>query len=441
MKSLGLPHRLLRAASALLVFAHLASQEPSIDFGLAQKYFKEARAICTRDHGELWGKSLCGPMLFVDPQSRAVVANQSDREGRLTPKGDIFAGRLPESENIANTATPWAGVKWTMIMWPLPENPQARARLMLHELYHRIQEEIGVPGGNPSNAHLDTREGRIWLQLEWRALRMALMQRGAERRKALQDALLFRAYRRGLFPAAASEEEALEMNEGLAEYTGVKLRGTTDSETVVYVSKRLEDAPKRPSFVRSFAYETGPAYGLLLDASGANWRKRLKPGADLGTLLQESFSVHLPANLKEQAEKRAKSYDGDALRAAETDRENSREKQMAEYRARLVDGPTLLVPLSGEVRYSFDPNNLLPLGDLGTIYPTLRVTDEWGVLTVSNGALLVRQDGRVARVYVSAPANPQARPLQGDGWTLELKPGWKLETGTRAGDYLLTKIH
>ena len=40
-------------------------------------------------------------------------------------------------------------------------------------------------------------------------------------------------------------------------------------------------------------------------------------------------------------------------------------------------------------------------------------------------------------VFVSAPAG--AAELSGDGWTLELKPGWHLAAGKRSGDYVLAR--
>jgi len=36
---------------------------------------------------------------------------------------------------------------------------------------------------------------------------------------------------------------------------------------------------------------------------------------------------------------------------------------------------------------SFDPRNLVPLDDVGTVYPNLRITDNWQILSVDSGAL------------------------------------------------------
>lgn len=433
----------MRSIIILLLVMLIASvcahaQEQSIDPALAQKYFQEAMMICKQDGGKLWGHSLCGPLIFFDPATRTVVANQSDKEGRLTRKGDVFVGRVPDEVNCANTAIEWAGVRWSMIFWLyLGEDKYDRDRLMIHESFHRIQDELGLPMSNPSNNHLDSLEGRIWLQLEWRALRQALLRQGRERSEAMADALVFRLYRRALFPQAAAEEKALEMNEGLAEYTGVKLSGRTDSELDAFMAGRLQHVNERPTFTRSFAYESGPAYGLLLDSTNLDWRQNLKSSDDLGQLLQKTFSLRLPDDLRAEAAKRAMKYDGDLLRAAELKREQERLARINSYRAKLVEGSVIILPLTKDVNYSFNPNNLVPLDEKGTIYPTMRVTDAWGILGVTGGALMVREANRPARLYISAPVDLSVNPLQGDGWTLRLNDGWTLEPAERKGDYVL----
>ena len=171
-----------------------AQAEQGIDLALAQKYFQEARAICEQDKGKLWGHSLCGPMIFFEPRMRMVVANQSDAKGRLTKRGDLFVGRLPDDVNGANTAISWAGVRWSMIFWQFLSDDQFdRDRLMIHESFHRIQDELGLPMSSPPNNHLDFMQGRIWLQLEWRALSRALLEHGAERAEAAFPLVLEKA--------------------------------------------------------------------------------------------------------------------------------------------------------------------------------------------------------------------------------------------------------
>ncbi|MEW6128179.1 MAG: hypothetical protein AB1757_14150 [Acidobacteriota bacterium] len=423
----------------LILPQSIAAQTQGIDLALAEQYFDEAQAICAKDNGALWGISLAGPMMFVDRETRMIAANHSDSEGRLTKRGKIFIGKLPDEINISNTALKWAGVKWTMVSYPLPVDKQVRAQLMLHELFHRVQEDLGFAAANPANNHLDSFTGRLWLQYEWRALQRALTAQGSERQKAIADALMFRAYRRNLFPQAARSENELEINEGLAEYTGVKLCGTSDAVSARFFAGELRRFESRPTFVRSFAYASGPAYGLLLDAIHPHWRKAIKQLGDMGLILAKAHRVKLPVNFKQAAERRAKPYDCTSLLALESERESRREKRVAGYRAQFIEGAVLSIPLTNEVQYSFNPNNVEVLDDANTVFPNLRISDAWGILNVTGGAVLTRLDGRVVKVTVAAPTNLPTTSLQGDGWTLELKDGWQVVRGARPGDFTLKR--
>jgi hypothetical protein len=379
-------------------------------------------------------------MLLVEPETRFIVANQPDKEGRLTENQGVFVGKLPEEESVANTAYSWAGVTWTMLMWPLPANRYARGRLLMHESFHRIQEDLGLPGSNPPNSHLDTKEGRTWLRLEWRALAEALIQRGDRRRTAIRDAIIFRTYRRSLFSQAAEQERALELNEGLAEYTGYKLSGWPGKILADRVAIRLEQDERGTSFVRSFAYASGPAWAILLDEAGIKWRKKLNRQSDLAGILAAALGIEIPADLGPEAWRRATEYEGAAVLAEEAARAEVQRQAIARHRARFLDGPVLILPLGESLRYTFDPQTAEALGELGTVYLTARVTDEWGVLDVTQGVLMSRdRGGRMSQARIPAPAAPAGRTLNGDGWTLTLSEGWKVVPGARPGDFVVTR--
>ena len=432
---------LLAAQVLFLVRAHpvLAAGSPGaqkpIDLGAAGRAFGEAQRICKEDHGKLWGVELCGPIMFVDPQSRFLVANQRDAGGMLQQDGAVFTGVLPQAELMANTAVHWSGVYWTQMLWPLPEDPGKRETLIAHELFHRIQNQLHLPGFKAGdNDQLDTLQGRYLLQVEWRALAGALSAHSdSEAKAAAADAVLFRAERYRLFPNAAASEEALEYNEGLAEYTGVKLGNSGQAAQLDAALSDLSTHVNDSTFVRSFAYATGPAYGLLLDRFMPGWQKRLTNGPRLDVLLEEALGATVPADLQATAAARAQAYGGTALFAAETGREEQRQKKLAAYRAKFVDGQVLVLPLT-HMHIQFDPRNLQPFEDRGTVYPNLNITDDWGTLEVKNGALL-RSDWHA--VTVSAPNENTGTVVKGDGWELHLNAGWKLVPGARSGDFTL----
>ncbi len=410
------------------------AQAPAIPLETARAYLAEARTLCTADGGDLWGVSLCGPMMFVDPQSRAIVANQQDPQGLLKPEGTVFVGTIAPEVNVANTAVEWAGLRWTQLIWPLPADAAVRATLLMHESFHRVQPQLRAAAPREAdNAHLDSLEGRYLMQLEWRALARALSEpKQPQARAAARDALLFRARRHELFANAAAEETALELNEGVAEYTGVRVGHATSEARLQSALRDLHAHAADPSFVRSFAYATGPAYGLLLDRWAPDWRRRIGP--------QEGFGALLGAVLTSAGKKGAKleaaaaRYDGAVLLAAETARDARRQATLREYRQRFISGPVLVIRL---VRMSvqFDPRNLQPLDDVGTVYPYLRISDDWGVLE-ARGALL-KPDW--SEVIVPGPITTEGNTARGEGWSLTLNRGWRLTAGARAQDSALTR--
>ncbi len=133
-----------------------ASQEASIDIDLASRYFEELKEISEKDNGRLWRVNLYGKVLFVDPASRAVVANQQNMLNTFKKRGNVFIGELAKEINPANTAADLYGEKWTMVIWDhlSRDNKQDRNWLLAHESWHRIQKGIGFPPVNTDNSHL-----------------------------------------------------------------------------------------------------------------------------------------------------------------------------------------------------------------------------------------------------------------------------------------------
>ncbi len=415
--------------------------EFAIDLSLARRCFEEAKALSEVDGGRFWGKPLYGPMLFVDPVTRQIVANQLDHAKTLREQDGVWVGMLPPGQQPANTAFTWGGVRWTMVLWPLPQDRYTRGSLLMHELFHRIQDDLGLPSADTDNSHLSTREGRTWLRLEWRALAEALIHDGEKRRQAAADALVFRAYRRTLFAKAAEAERAMELHEGLAEYTGFSLSGLPSSVLADRVAMQLARQEEQPSFVRSFAYASGPAYGVLLDECGQKWRPGASSKPDLGDLLAQALKITLPDDLAREAHRRAERYDDGRVIAVEKQREETRQRVQAQFRRRFQEGPVLELPAGKDVNYSFNPNQVEVLEGAGNVYLTASVKDEWGTLTVTSGGLLMVRDkpGRLVGWRLSAPTDPSKQPLSGDGWTLELARGWSVQPGTRRGDWRLER--
>lgn len=409
-----------------------------IDHSRAVVHFEEARGL---EAANPWAGTLNGPILFVEPRSRYVVANEADPEGILKAAGDVFVGTLPDTEGIANTAVSWAGKQWTMLRWPLPDGYFDRRRLLGHELFHRLGPELGLAMASPTNAHLETPEGRLWFRLELRALGRALAAAGAQRRQAIEDALAFRSLRHATFPRAAAEERALELNEGLAEYTGVYV-SLPEGSRAGWAVRRMESRDVQAAtggISRNFAYATGPGYGLLLDSATPGWHETVRDTSDLGTMLARASGVPIGELLASDTLSRMTRYDGVALESFERTREAARLKEQAEFTARYIVGPILTLPVDEQFGYGFNPNSVTPMEGVGQVFATAEVRGGWGTMNVSGGVLMKRSERGVIAVVVPAPTDPDARPVVGDGWTLVLRDGWEIVSGDRVGDWVVQR--
>jgi hypothetical protein len=319
-------------------------------------------------------------------------------------------------------------------MWDFTTSlPDQRTRneFMLHELFHRIQPDLGLitPGGQGQNAHLDTIEGRVWLRLEWRALARALGQSGEDRRRAVGDAAAFRAMRRSQFANAAEDERVEEIREGLAQYTGTVATAASPAEAVASAIEDLAGAERAETFLQQ-AYATGVAYGILLDTASSDWRRRVRSDSDLGQMLMAALEITPVADAVEALAR----YGGAEVRAAELTRDELRRARLLELRNRFVDGPGLLVP-SGSGG-TFNAVGAIPIPGAGTVFVLpYRQRGDWGTLEATKG-VLVNEDGTRR---LPGPVRIDGATLTGDGWTVTIARGWSVSSGPRSGDYQIIR--
>jgi len=403
------------------VVGHPPPAVAQVDQQRAQEYFQEAQALCERDGGRLWGVSICGPMVIADRRTQTLATSRPAPEGAW-----------PRVLGLVNAPVQWGGATWAAYMWDdvAARTPRERKELFLHELFHGVQPQLGLGAPARATEHLDAMDGRYWLRLEWRALARALRESGEERNLAVRDALAFRQARRTLYPASVEDERGQEITEGLAAYTGTLLAAESRADAIVGAVGLLdgsETAALEASFVRTFGYVSGPAYGLLLDASSPGWTRRVRGSDDLGSLVMGALAVQ-PAT---DAAALAIRYGGPEIRASEQQREQERQQRLAELRRRFVEGPVLVIPGGGSGLS--DSRGAVVIPGVGTVYfGPFRASGTWGTLEAAKG-VLVASDGRSRRL--AAPARPDGAVIAGDGWTFKAAPGWIVREGLRRGDY------
>lgn len=404
-------------------------------------YFKQIKKT-TAKHKAFWHKDLHNPILVVNPQTREVYANEADASAYLKQSGKIYKGILPDSVNIANTAAIWNSKKWAMLMLPLPNAKADRINLMAHELFHVAQPSLGFTLNNPDNNHLDKKEGRIYLILELEALKKAIIAtHPIEQKKHISNALLFRQYRRIVYPEASKTENDLELNEGLAEYTGLVLSNRNKDEIKRHFELSISQFYKNPTFVRSFAYQTIPMYGIMLrnnfyrKRTTRDWHLNIKNDTDLTEYLIGLFEAQLKGDLDSTVQSIIPLYNGKVIIEEETAREEKAKQLIAAYKKKFVEQTHWDIPFIA-MNMSYDPRNITPLDNLGTVYPNIRITDKWGILTVEKGALM---SPNWDKITVTPPQYIEKNLVKGDGWILELSETYSVEKEENTGFYFLRK--
>ena len=184
------------------------------------------------------------------------------------------------------------------------------------------------------------------------------------------------------------------------------------------------------------AYQTIPIYGVFLRTLDKNWNLNISGQTDLSEYLITAFDLKIPNDLNEQIGKLEKAYNGDLIFKEETERELSQLEKIATYKQFLADQPHVEIPLE-KMSISFDPRNIFPLEDMGTVYPDIRITDSWGILTVENGGLLMNHSWN--RISISCPFQTSGQEYSGNGWTLLLEEGYQLIKNKQTGNYELVK--
>ena len=403
----------------LVLLGDATAVDAQVQPQLARQWFAEATKLCERDAGRLWGVSLCGPMVIVDQATGTRATSQPEPPGPVP--------RLP---GFVDGPVSWGGLRW--FSWPLymlADKPaDERQQVLLHGLFHRIQGDLGFLTDKGYNDHLDTLEGRVWVQLEWRALRRALASSGSDRAEAIADALAFRRERRRLFPGGADNERRDEITEGLPSYTGVAAWANSPAD-----AHRAAAPPAGldASLVGSFAYSSGPPYGVLLDDLMPGWRRQLRATSDLGDMLASATNRPPTTNLAVAAAR----YDGATLRTAEEARDRARQTRVAELRQRFVDGPVLTMPAAGSG--SSDSTGAMSIPGAGTVFfRNFTLSGRWGRLNADKGVLRAA-DGNTLSVPITGPL--EGTTLKGDGWSVTLNSGWAVRPAERPGSFTIVR--
>src|SRR5260221_3709282 len=136
-------------------------------------------------------------------------------------------------------------------------------------------------------------------------------------------------YRHNIYPGADSTENLLELNEGIAEYTGIVMSGRTKEQVRTHFFKSVDNFLKNATFVRSFAYQTVPMYGYLLSDMNQEWNKKVDSTTNLTEYFLRQFDILPPSDLKTPVAQISDRYGGRTISAKENARGTRSKKIMS----------------------------------------------------------------------------------------------------------------
>jgi hypothetical protein len=387
-------------------------------------YFREIKEICDRDNGQLWGKNLYGPLMFVDRTSRRIVANMPDKDGVLKSKDGVFTGFYPKDMLISNTPANIGNTLYALAPLQQEEDDYRIKIQAVHSLFHRFQMMSGTNSFGYNTSNMDEKEARLWIKLEWKALKKAIVTEGEEQKIAIRDALIFRGANRELYKKFARDENLFENYEGLATFTFTYLCAQSTDEFKARIIENLDRVYALQSYSRTYGFIHGALYATLLKYKNYDFTRIRTRDVDLGNIVKEVYGIELPAICRDVAGSLAMSYNLPEIT-------NEEEQRLADLRENLhreisnfTDKPVVYIELESPY-FDFEPEDVHSLDTLGTLYSSIRVSDNWGKLTVNKSGCLVSNNFKFLRITAEGFKADQ-RHFSGEDWTLILNNEYEI---------------
>ena len=390
----------------------------------ATEYFKKVEAACSKDNGRLWGKNLYGPVMYIDRSSRKIFANHPDNEGLLKLKDGVYIGSYPRELIISNTAVRYGGTLFAMAPLPPEEDEYRILNRAIHGLFHCFQESSGYSSSRYNTPNMDEKNARIWLKLEWRALRKAIGTEGSEQQLAIRDALVFKGSSRELYREYVGDEIKFENYEGLATFTYTLLLAENNEDLSFHLLEYLDRIYQMPSYSRTYGTITGALYAELLHLKGYDFAAIRSDRTDLSDEVRKLYDIQLPEVCRDVAGSLALNYDIDIIQAEEAKREADIKERIHRLISTFTEKPVVCFELESPY-FDFEDSDIHPMDTLGTLYSTLRVSDNWGKLSVEKGGCLVANNLKFLRI-TSKGYKADRNRVEGEGWHLVLNNGWEI---------------
>jgi hypothetical protein len=423
----------------VLLFLFACKDDVPVSYLTPEKatvYFKKVEDICNRDGGRLWGRNLYGPLMYVDRTTRKLFANQPDAEGLLKLKDGIYNGSFPKENVVRTSSVTFGGSLFGMAVLPNEEDEYRITSRAIHSLFHCYQSALGIHSSGFNLTNMDEKPARIWLKLEWRALRKAVTSDGEDQLQAIRDALIFRGSNRETYPKFSSLENQFETYEGLATFTYTLLESDSREQYLTRLVDYLDREYNYQSYATSYGNIHGALYATLLYYKGFDFKTINNDTIDLGNLVRRQYNIELPQVCRDIAGSIAMNYNIDEIIQEEARRETAIKERLDNQTSIFTKKPVVYLELESPY-FDFEPEDVQSLDTLGTLYNTIRVSDNWGKLTVDKVGCLVSNNYKYIRISAKG-YKEEKNHISGEGWQLVLNDGWEIKNVDQ--NYIVRKL-
>ena len=414
----------------------------------AKEELLKAKIILETDNGKLWGEQIWDDRILAIAADNSVYA-LTPFAGSSQVANGMFYAKLPANTfSFVNTTQKYDNQQYATVREDYLSDNSAT---IIHEFFHILQSKHRTFHGLPIE-YLDHYDARLWLRLEFQALRNCLNNIVKNQDKKLiddylQDAIVFRKMRHKGYEEFLQRELELETLEGMAEYTGYVL--STYPNKYERAIKELNQRENSNSFTRMCVYATGLAYGLIFDHLKIDWKQGLDFVYNFEQIYETKY-LKQELLLSEQLVEKAKDRNNyTEIHQQETERKTTAERRISELRRQLVEEPTLSVTLKDpSIRKSFEANGTVFIDGAGMSYTTMvEVTDasggkNFGSFKFSTLNLPERITGVLERdgTYIfPLPFKQEGNKIIGDTYEIILNERWGVKKKNDKGDFEIVR--
>jgi len=190
------------------------------------------------------------------------------------------------------------------------------------------------------------------------------------------------------------------------------------------------------SYARAYGSIHGALYATFLHKKGFDFKTLISDTTDLALLVKNLYSIELPPVCRDVAGSIALNYDIVEINKEEEKRLHDIKERLNNQVSVFTQKPVVFLELESP-SFDFEPEDLQYLDTLGTLYHTIRVSDNWGKLTVDKTGCLISNNYKYLRITAKG-IKIDKNHVTGEGWQIMMNDGWEIKSSNQ--DYYLRKL-